>query len=777
MTQPIRTAALALAVAATAGVAAPWSAQGTSADVVISEVYGGGGNTGATHRNDFIELHNNGSTSVSVAGWSVQYASSAGTTWTNKTALTGSIAAGGTYLVQLASGGTTGAALPTPNVTGTTNMSATSGKVALVTNNTALACGSNCDKAAGVKDFIGYGTANDYETAAAPAGSNTKSPTRSGGDTDNNATDFTAATPTPGASGGGTPPSCPGTRIHTIQKASHTGLTGSASGVAGIVVAKSTAGFWMQELDSCVDADPETSEGIYVTTTTGPAVGTSVTVSGTVSEVRPGGSTSDNLTTTTIGSPTITTVATGQALPAATVVGSGGRVPPAAVIDDDATGNVETSGTFDAATDGIDFWESMEGMRVTVASPQVVGGTNTYGETAVVPSGSGLRTPRGGIIVTATDFNPERVLLDDVLSAAPAANVGDTLGSGVTGVLDYTFGNFKLLPSATPAVVSGGLAAETTTAAAAGTLATATFNVENLDPSDPQTKFDGLAAQVVNNLRSPDLIALEEIQDNTGATNDGVVSASTTYSKLISAISAAGGPTYQYRQIDPTDGADGGEPGGNIRVAFLFRTDRGLQFVARGSATATTSTTVTGSGATTALSHSPGRIDPQNAAWSATRKPLVGEFTWNGKKLFAIANHFSSKGGDDPLMGKVQPPVRSSETKRHQQATVVRGFTSQLLAADPNARVVVMGDINDFEFSETTNILVGSGSTALTSLPRTLPANERYSYVFEGNSQVLDQVLVSPALSGVAAYDVVHVNAEFRTRLSDHDPSVARLTF
>ncbi|NUR80133.1 MAG: nuclease [Dermatophilaceae bacterium] len=451
-------------------------------------------------------------------------------------------------------------------------------------------------------------------------------------------------------------------------------------------------------------------------------------------------------------------------------------MPPANVIEDDATGSVESSGTFDPATDGIDFWESMEGMRVSVAAPQVVGPTNTYGETAVVPDGSGLRTPRGGILVSATDSNPERVLLDDVLSKAPSAVVGDTLGAQVTGVLDYSFGNFKLLPSTTPVVTPGGLTAEQTTAAPAGTLAAATFNVENLDPTDPQSKFDGLAAQVVGNLRSPDLIAVEEIQDNDGAANSGVVSASTTYSKLIAAITAAGGPSYQYRQIDPTDGADGGEPGGNIRVAFLFRTDRGLAFVDRGTATATTAVSVTGSGATTALSVSPGRIDPGNAAWASTRKPLAGEFTWNGLKFFAVANHFSSKGGDDPLFGVKQPPTRSSETKRHQQAQIVRTFTDQLLAADPNARLLLLGDFNDFEFSQTADILVGSGATALTSMPRTLPANERYSYVYEGNSQVLDQVLVSPAWA-TKAYDVVHINAEFSTRQSDHDPSVARLTW
>ena len=774
MTRTIRTASAVFAVVASSVLAVPLVADATSTDVVISEVYGGGGNSGATYRNDFVELRNNGSTTVSLSGWSIQYASSSGSTWNNRTNLTGSVAPGATYLVKLASGGSRGSELPAADVTGSTNMSASSGKVALVTSTSALTCGTNCDSAAGVKDFVGYGTANDYESSRAPGGSNTKAPTRTGADTDDNGADFTAVTPTPGTSNGGGGQSCPGTRIHTLQRASHTGLTGSVSGVTGVVVARTTSGFWMQETDDCVDGNPATSEGIYVAKSNGPAVGTAVSVNGTVTEVRPGGA-AENLTVTTISTPVVTTVATNQPLPSATVVGTGGRIPPAAVIDDDATGSVETSGTFGAATDGIDFWESMEGMLVTIASPQVVGPTSKYGETPVVPAGSGLRSARGGIVVSATDFNPERVLLDDALSAAPSAQVGDTLGSSVTGVLDYSFANFKLLPATTPAVTKGSLAPEVTAAPSAGTLAVATFNVENLDPGDAQAQFDGLAGQVVTNLRSPDLIALEEVQDNNGATNDSTVSASTTYAKLIAAISAAGGPAYAYRQIDPTDDADGGEPGGNIRVGFLFRTDRGLSFVDRGAASATTATTVTGSGSSTALSHSPGRVDPTNAAWVATRKPLVGEFRWNGQTFFAIANHFSSKGGDDPLFGQAQPRVNGSEPKRHQQAAIVRGFVDDLLAADPSARIVVLGDINDFEFSETADILVGSGATSLTDLARTLPANERYTYVYEGNSQVLDHVLVSSGWSS-AAYDVVHVNAEFSAQLSDHDPSVVRLT-
>jgi predicted extracellular nuclease len=754
--------------------AAP-AASAASPDIVIAEVYGGGGNSGAPWRNDFIELYNRGTSTVPIAGWSVQYASASGSSW-SKTDLFGSIAPGQRYLVQESSGGTTGQSLPTSDATGSIAMSATAGKVALRTSATLLTCSTGCATQAGVKDFIGYGsTASSYEgSAPAPGLSNTTSDSRAGGgatDTDQNGSDFAAGAPSPQNGSGGTG----GTRIRDIQGRAHLSPKNSqsATAVPGIVTAVGTTGFWMQ--DASPDADPATSEGVFVSTGSAPgrSIGDSVTVSGTVSEYRSGGASSANLTLTEITSPSVTLVATGQPLPAPIVVGSGGRVPPATVIDNDATGSVETSGTFDAAGDGIDFWESLEGMRVQLNSAKVVGPRNSYGEIPVVPAGSTVLTSRGGIVMQSNDFNPERVIVDDVLASTPNAQVGDTLSGSTVGVLDYSFGNFKLLPGTSPAVISGGLSAEVTSAPSAGELTAATFNVENLDPSDPQSKFDGLAAVLVTNLRAPDLVALEEVQDNNGATNDSVVAADQTLNKLVSAISAAGGPAYSWRQINPVDDADGGEPGGNIRVAFLYRTDRGLGFVDRPGGTSTAATTVQNVGGSPQLSFSPGRVDPGNSAWNASRKPLAGEFTYNGHKVFAIANHFVSKGGDNPLFGRYQPPSRPSETQRHQQSTVLRGFVDQITAIDANAKVIVLGDLNDFDFAQTTSILTSGG--ALVDLPATLPVAERYTYVYEGNSQVLDHILLSRGLATGYSYDTVHVNSEFTTQVSDHEPQVVRL--
>ena len=197
---------------------------------------------------------------------------------------------------------------------------------------------------------------------------------------------------------------------------------------------------------------------------------------------------------------------------------------------------------------------------------------------------AGIRTNRGGVVAQATDFNPERIILNDWISGGPTlppANVGDTFPGATIGVIDYSFNNFKLQVISMPALVSGGLAQETAPAAGLNQLSVAAFNVENLAPSDPRSKFSTLAELIVNHMQSPDIMSIEEIQDNTGATNDGVVDAAQPGDKLIAAIQAAGGPTYEYRQIDPVNNQDGGAPGGNIRVGFLFRTDRGLSFIDR----------------------------------------------------------------------------------------------------------------------------------------------------------------------------------------------------
>ena len=571
-------------------------------------------------------------------------------------------------------------------------------------------------------------------------------------------------------------------RIHDIQGAGHVSpVVGSAvSNIPGIVTALRSNGFYIQ--DPMPDANDATSEAVFVFTSTAPppaaALGNLVSVGGTVAEFGSG----TNLTNTEITSPTVVVTSTGNPLPAPTVIGTGGRIPPTTIIDDDSPGGVVGTGTpFDPANDGIDFYESLEGMRVQINNAVAVGPTSDNNEIPVLGDNgvnASIRTARGGIVIRATDFNPERIFVDDTLLAGsiPQVNVADTFSAPIVGIMDYSAGNFRVLTTSALTAVSGGLLPEVTIPQGTNDLAIATFNVENLDPGDPASKFNTLASLIVNNLKSPDIICVEEIQDNNGPTNDGTVDATTTFNMLISAIQSAGGPPYQFRQINPGNNTDGGEGGGNIRQGFLFRTDRGIGFIDRPGGGTSTSTTVVNSVDGPILSASPGRIDPTNTAFNSSRKPLVGEFGFKGQRFFIIGNHFNSKGGDDPLFGRNQPPTRSSEVQRNQQAQIVNNFVDSILALNANANIVVLGDINDFEFSTTVDTLKGG---VLHPLIESLPQNERYSYNFEGNAQTLDHILVSNNLftNIPFVYDVVHVNSEFAVQSSDHDPSVVRFTF
>ena len=764
-------------VAALALTAAP--AQAASPDIDISQVYGGGGNAGATFTNDFIELYNRGGATVDLSGWSVQYASAAGASW-QLTTLSGSLAAGSHYLVAEAAGAGGTTPLPAPDATGSINMSGTSGKVALVSAATALTCGATCSADAAVRDFVGYGAANDFEGAAAPGLSNTTADLRAADgatDTDNNAADFTAAAPDPrnatGNSGGGGNPPPTTARIHDIQGAAHRSpLVGQAvTSVPGVVTTVGPNGFWFE--DPQPDDNPATSEGLYVFTSSKPtvSVGDSVLVNGVVNEYRPGND-SGNLSTTELGSAHVTVVGSGAALPAPVVIGTGGLAVPSQPRTD-APGDVE-SAPFDPATNALDFYESLEGMLIQVNDAVAVGPTNTYGEIPIVPGGTAdPRTPHGGVLYAYDNVNTDRLIMDSTLTDLPQVSVGATFPGATVGVLDYDFGNYYLHPATVPAATASPITPDTTTKQGPLELAIATYNVENLAPTDPQDKFDRLASGLVDNLKSPDVVSLEEIQDNDGATDDGVVAANDTLDMLVAAIVAAGGPHYSYREVDPINDTNGGEPGGNIRVAFLFRTDRGLTFVDRPGGSATVGDSVRKVLGTAQLTQSPGLIDPTNPAFDDSRKPLVAELRFQGRQFFLIGNHFDSKGGDGALMGRYQPPARPSEVQRHEQATIVANFVTSIRAANPNAAVVALGDLNDFEFSQTADILVNTGG--LTDLPRTLPANQRYTYDYEGNSEVLDHILISPSLAAEPyRYQVVHINAEFANQTSDHDPQIVR---
>lgn len=559
-----------------------------------------------------------------------------------------------------------------------------------------------------------------------------------------------------GGDGGGDPdPEPQALTIMEIQGAAHrSAFEGQQVTTSGIVTAVTGNGFYVQ--DAAGDGDAATSDAIFVFTGSTPSVsvGDAVDIAGAVDEFTPGGASSGNLSTTEIVSPAITILSAGNSLPAATIIGSGGRTPPTQSIDSD------NFASFNPEIDGIDFYESLEGMLVTLSGAQAVAPTNRFGEIFAVADGGAAATgmnDRGGITIADGDFNPERLQIDDTLLAgnSPEVNTGDRLGD-ITGIVGFNFGNFELLATEAPIVTSAGLVAETTIIPVEkDRLNVATFNVENLDPTDSDAKFAELARQIVEGLRAPDIIGLQEIQDNNGAGGGGGTDASLTYQRLIDAIVAAGGPTYAFADVPPVDGTNGGEPGGNIRNGFLYNPER-VDLVP---------------GSLMLLPGSEG--DP---VFSNTRKPLVATFLFNGHEVTIVNNHFTSKGGSDPLFGVNQPPENGGEARRVAQAAAVNAFIDSLLALDPTANIIALGDLNEFHFLAPLLALAGEGlERVLTDLaPFLLDPEALYSFIFEGNSQLLDHILVSDALLAASALvDIVHMNAEFFASVTDHDPTLA----
>ncbi|MHA6760001.1 endonuclease/exonuclease/phosphatase family protein [Streptacidiphilus sp. PAMC 29251] len=745
----------------------------------------------------------------------ISAAPGATTTW-QVTALTGSIAPGGSYLVQEAAGTAGTDSLPTPDATGVVNMSGTAGTVALVTSQTALTCKTTADCAAdgSIHDLVGYGTAIVHEGSAdAPATSNSTSDSRnaSSADSDQNGTDFTAGTPSPANSASAptgptptpsssdsstptptpTPTATPGPlRIHDIQGAKwvspHNGDT--VTNVPGIVTALRTSGskgFWIQ--DPTPDADPATSEGVFVYTSSAPtvAVGDSVLVSAKVSDYYQLASgdtlaTTSNLSVTELATPTVTVLSSGNALPAPIVL-SAANVP-ATYAPDLGGANIEST-PITPARSVLDFYESIEGMRVEADNARVVGPSDAYGEQYVTVKPTEAVTYRGGSELLAENATPSgrlEVVADD--GSNPEVSVGDTFTGATVGTIDYSqYGGYVLAASSLGTVHAGNLApvaAKPTTSNKQ--LSIATYNVENLAPGDAATKYQKLASGIVTNLAKPDIIALEEVQDNSGATDDGTVAADQTIAKLTAAIVAAGGPQYSYREIDPVNDKDGGQPGGNIRVVLLFN-DARVSFVDKGASTvnrSTTGTQVVSNGGNPDLTLSPGRIDPNNPVWNSSRKPVVAEFAFGGKTVFVVANHFDAKLGDQSQDGRFQFPAQSSALQRSGQAQVEHDFIQNILNIKKKADVVVLGDLNDYQFSPAlaslrTGTSDGTGPSILTDLITTLPVNEQYTYDYDGVSEVLDHILTAPGITS-PVYQVVHVNSEYANQTSDHDPQVVQ---
>lgn len=348
-----------------------------------------------------------------------------------------------------------------------------------------------------------------------------------------------------------TPAHADSVRVHDVQGSTRTSpyagkqVTDVAGIVTGIRTYGSSRGFWIQ--DPNPDADPATSEGVFVFTSSTPkgvAVGDSVTVSGTVAEYVPGGTASGNQSLTEITKPVFTVLSSGNELPATTKVDAR-SVPATYAPPGDTTANGSINAlALKPSKYALDHYEALEGMTVRVSDTRVVGATDPYTELWVTVKPHENRNRHGGTVYGSYDAqNTGRLQIQSLGATAdfPKANVGDTLTGTTAGPLDYNqFGGYTLVASELGTLKTGDLKRETTRKQRSGELSVATYNVENLDPTDATFAAHGSA--IVNNLKSPDIVSLEEIQDNNGATNDGTVAADQTLTKLIDAIVAAKRP-------------------------------------------------------------------------------------------------------------------------------------------------------------------------------------------------------------------------------------------
>jgi predicted extracellular nuclease/Ca2+-binding RTX toxin-like protein len=664
--------------------------------------------------------------------------------------------------------------------------------------------------------------------------------------------------------------------IHDIQGTSYfspilagEGITNFNQASAGFVTVQaiitavdndgSRQGFYIQEQVTDWDGNNFTSEGIFVmtrndagvgTAVSGVAVGDLVTVSAQVMEYQ---GFSTNMPITALVNPSAIVVnSTGNSLPTL-LLDAGHPIPNAILtgVTPDYTDSADGVGdTFDASLYALSFFETVEGMLVTI--PDMVaadgfvstsGGQPYFQAYSTVHANADQINSRGGYTIAGDpplappntpeteddtirdgrhvhdgDINPDIIEVDFTGFAidAPAGltanlTMGDAIGD-ITGIIEFDHSDRKLFVTAVePGGFVNGVPAHETTLLGDDdrALTVATFNVENLDPGDGAARFTALANAMANNLNAPDIICIEEMQDNNGATNDGTTDASNTWQSLVNALNLATGAHYQWVDQAPVNNAEGGEPGGNIRVGFLYNTDRVQLGDLDANATLTERRMYTdriGDGVRDAgdlIAFSDDMIagEINGADWTTTRKSLVGEFTFHGNTVYAIANHWPSKGGSDDIWEFDQNidtgnPTNSDWSQRSQVGQDVYAMLNLIQAGAPDAGIVSGGDYNDFYFYRPLTTVTGYtmadgtarvGGARFDNLTITeLSEAERYTYAFDGRSQAIDHVIVNSTLSGVASYDIVHLNTGYNTRgtgpdaspaLSDHDPALSSFDF
>lgn len=595
----------------------------------------------------------------------------------------------------------------------------------------------------------------------------------------------------------------------------------TVTGVKGLVTAIGPSGFFIKS--TTLDLDYRSSNSIYVfgrTAIGNITVGDLITLDATVEEYRSSAAylylteliTPKNIAVVSRGNKVIPIVI-GQTLLKHPPTGQyssldGGDV--FAVPNNQSRVSV-TNPTLNPLLYGLDFWESLSGEIVTLKGLTALAKPNQFGDTWVLGNWRSTGgNQRGGLTITdrgkkymapfreivfeqsymnpaefnaniSADANPEAILLGSPLDGTKnpdTTKLGDSIAD-VTGVVTQSFGFYRVLPLTKYSVTASKtpLLPSVTTLESSGKCDKITFgdyNVENLSPTS--TILPAIAGHIVNYLKAPTFMFVQEIQDNNGATNDAVVSANLTLTTLVNEIKAQSGIEYAFASIDPVRSADGGQPGGNIRTAYLYQPS--VIRLRKPNPGSSTDANEVLPGPT--LKYNPGRIDPANPAWTNSRKPLVAEWeTLDGKNSFFTVNvHFGSKGGSSSIQGDARPPVNGGVADRQAQAQVTADFIAQILKQDPSAKVIASGDFNEFAFVSPLETFTSvSGLLDMNDVAK-VKAEERYTYLFDMNCQEIDHMFVSKSIAAKGArFDHVHINTwvSYDDQISDHDPSVAQL--
>ena len=548
--------------------------------------------------------------------------------------------------------------------------------------------------------------------------------------------------------------------------------------VEGVVTAvkksKDNNGFFIQSRKP--DKDDRTSEGIYIENKTDVEVkrGDLVRLEGEVKEIYFGKIDKSQPATTSIQADKIKVLK--ENVKVTPVILTGKEIPKTV-----RNGN---NPVLDIKNNAMDYYESLEGTLVKIKDPVITGFKEKYGDITVVPSNgmyAETRSINGGVVynnyekeqtqritINTTSWN---LVENGKFKNNLTPNPGDKFNGDIEGVIYFENSEYRLYPvSAFPGITDGKTARETNKYKYdKEMLNVVSYNIENFSHVDGPERVKELANQVATVLQTPDILGLIEVGDDDGQKKSEVVTAKNNVEAIVNAIKEKTGIDYGYMTVNPTDGKDGGWPEMHIRNVILYRKDR-VKPVKFNQGNSQKDTEVVKKGNKVQLTYNPGRIGNNDEIWTDVRKPVIAQFEFKGQNLFVLANHLKSKRFDEKIYGTSHPVIRKSEEVRNPQGKQINNFIKSILNNDPKATVIVLGDMNDFEFSQTIKNINGD---ELIDTISELPVNERYSYVYQGASQTLDNIMINKKYKGQVNVDVIRINSEFtidQGSFSDHDP-------